>query len=60
MVRMFAEGLGDQGSKLDWAIPKTQNMVLGASLLNTQYYGMNQGWVEESRERSNALPYTLV
>ena len=41
--------------------PKTQKMVLDASLLNTQH---SKVWikdkVEQSRERSSALPYTLV
>ena len=34
-------------------------MVLDAALLNTQYYKVRiKGKVEQSRERSNALPYT--
>ena len=42
-------------------IPKTQIMVLDASLLNTQHYKVwIKGKVEKSRERSSALPYTLV
>ena len=42
-------------------IPKTQKMVLDASLLNTQHYKVRiKGKVEQSRERSHALPYTLV
>ena len=53
-VRVFANGPGDLGSK-------TQKMVLDASLLNTQYYKVCiKGKVEQSRERSSALPYTLV
>ena len=40
---------------------KTQKMVLNASLLNTQHYKLRiKGKVEQSRERSCALPYTLV
>ena len=36
-------------------------MVLDATLLNTQQYKVRiKGKVEQSRERSNALPYTLV
>ena len=36
-------------------------MVLDASLLNTQQYKVRiKGNVEQSRERSNALPYTSV
>ena len=37
MVRVFANGLGDQGSIPGWVIPKTKKMVLDASLLNTQH-----------------------
>ena len=36
MSRVFANGLGDQGSILGWVIPKTQKMVFDAALLNTQ------------------------
>ena len=36
-------------------------MVLDASLLNTQYYKVRiKGKVSQSREKSMALPYTLV
>ena len=36
-------------------------MVLDASLLNTQHYKAGiEGKEEQSRERSSALPYTLV
>ena len=36
-------------------------MVLDATLLNTQRYKVRiKGKVEQSRERSSALPYTLV
>ena len=38
MVRVFANGPGDGGSIPDRVIPKTKNMVLDASLLNTQHY----------------------
>ena len=52
--QMFFEVLGR-------VIPKTQKMVLDASLLNTQHYKVRiKGKVEQSRERSSALPYTLV
>ena len=40
-------------------IPKTQKMLLDASLLNTHKV-LIKGKVEQSRERSSALPYTLV
>ena len=38
MVRVFANGLGDQGSIPDRVIPKTQKMVPDAALLSTQHY----------------------
>ena len=38
MVRVFAYGPGDQGSTPGRVIPKTQKMVLDATLLNTQHY----------------------
>ena len=37
-VRVFANGHGDLGSIPGRVIPKTQKMVLDASLLNTQHY----------------------
>ena len=59
--RMFANGLGDLGSIPDHVIPKTLKMVLDTSLLNTQQYKVRiKGKVEQSRERSSALPYTSV
>ena len=61
MVRLFANGPGDLGSIPGCVIPKTQKMVLDASLLNTQHYKVwIKGQVEQSREKSCALPYTLV
>ena len=60
-VRVFANGPGDLGSIPGRVIPKTQKMVLDASLLSTQHYKVRfKGKVEQSRERSSALPYTLV
>ena len=38
MSRVFANGLGDQGSIPSQVIPKTQKRVLDATLLNTQHY----------------------
>ena len=59
--RVFANGPGDMGSIPGRVIPKTLKMVLDASLLNTQQYKVRiEGKVEQSRERSSALPYTLV
>ena len=61
MVRVFANGPEGRGSITGRVIPKTQKMVLDASLLNIQQYkvGIN-GKVEQSRERSITLPYTPV
>ena len=48
---MFANSPGDLGSIPGRVIPKTQKMVLDASLLNTQYYKVRiKGKVEQSRE----------
>ena len=61
MVRVFANGRGDLGSIPGQVIPKTQKMVLDASLLNTQHYEVQiKGKVEQSREKCGPLPYTLV
>ena len=38
---------------------RLKKMVLDSSLLNTQHYKVGfKGKVEQSRERSSALPYT--
>ena len=61
MVRVFANGSGDMGSIPGRDIPKTKKMVLDASLLNTQHYKVRiKGKVEQSKERSSALPYNFV
>ena len=61
MVSVFTNGLGDLGSIPSQVIPKTQKMVLDASLLNTQHYKVRvKGKVEQSRERSCTLLYNLV
>ena len=61
MVRVFANGPGDLGSIPGRVIPKTQKMVLDPTLFNTQQYKVRiKGKVEQSRERSSALPYTSV
>ena len=50
-VRVFANGRGDLGSIPGRVIPKTQKVVLDASLLNTQHYKVRiKGKVEQSRE----------
>ena len=61
MVRVFANGPGDRDLIPGQVIPKTQKMVLDATLLNTQHYKVHsKGKVEQSREWSSAIPYTLV
>ena len=69
VVRVFANGLVDRGSIPGQVIPKTQKKkkkkkkkkVLDATLLNTQHHKVYiKGKVEQSRERSSTLPYTLV
>ena len=55
--RVFANGSGDLGSIPGHVIPKTLKMVLDTSLLNTQQYKVCiKGKVEQSKERSSALP----
>ena len=52
MIRVFANGPGDLGSIPGRVIPKTQKMVLDASLFNTQHYKVQiKGKVEKSREK---------
>ena len=61
MSRVFTNGPGDRGSLQGQVIPKTQKMVLDAALINTQHYKVRiKGKVEQSKERSSALPYTSV
>ena len=61
MSRVFANSPGDQGSIPGRVIPKTLKMVLDTSLLNTQHSKVHiKGKVEQSWEKSSALPYTSV
>ena len=61
MGRVFANGPGELGSIPGRVIPKTLKMALDTSLLNTQQYKVRiEGKVEQSREKSNTLPYTLM
>ena len=61
MSRVFANGPGDQGSIPGRVISKTQKMIPDAALLNTHHYRVHiKGKVEQSREWSSALSYTLV
>ena len=58
---VFANGPGDLGSIPGRVIRKTQKMVLDAALYNNQHYKIRiKGKVEQSREWSSTLPYTLV
>ena len=60
-VRMFTNGPEDGSSIASRVIPKTLKMVHDAALLNTQHYKVRiKGKVEQSKERSRALPYTSV
>ena len=57
---MFVNGLGDGGSIPGQVIPKTQKMVLDATLLNTQHYKVwIKGKLKQFREWSSALPLHL-
>ena len=59
MVRVFTNGPVDLGSIPGRVIPKTQNILLDASLLSTQHYKVQiKGEVEQSSE--SALPNSLV
>ena len=61
MVTVFANGLEDLGSLTGRVIQKTQIMVPDASLLDTQQKKVRiMCKVDQSRERSGTLPYTLV
>ena len=61
MSRVFANAPGDLGLIPGRVIPKTQKLVLDTALLNIQHYKVRiKAKVEQSRERSSALPYTLV
>ena len=61
VAKVFANGPGDLGSIPGRVISKTLKMLLDTSLLNTQQYKVCiKGKVEQSRERSSALPYTSL
>ena len=51
MSRVFTNGQGDRDSIPGRIIPKTQEILLDAALLNTQHYKVKiKGKVEQSRE----------
>ena len=57
MSKMFANNPGDQSSIQGRVIPKTQKMVLDATLLNTQHYKVKiKSKMEQPKEWSSALP----
>ena len=59
--RVFISGSGELGSIPGHLIPNTLEMALDTSLLNTQQYKvLIKSKVEQSKERSSALPYTSV
>ena len=59
--RVFTNDPGNLGSISGRIIPNTLKMVIDATLLNTQLNKVKiQVKVEQSRERSCTLPYTLV
>ena len=61
IILIIANGPVDQGSIPSRVIPKTLKMVLDTALLNTQQYKVRiKDKVEQSRERSSALPHTSV
>ena len=58
---VFANGLGNLCSIPGCVQPKILKMVLDTTLLNTQQYEVRiKGKVEQSKERSSALPNTSV
>ena len=59
--RVFTSWQGDRGSIPGRVIPKTLKIVLDTYLPNTQQYKvLIKVKVDQSRERSCALPYTFV
>ena len=61
MTESLRQCSGDLGSIPGRVIPKSLKMVLDISLLNTQQYKVHiKDKVEQSSERSSALPYTTV
>ena len=61
MSSVFSNGPGDRGSIPGRIKPKTQKIVLDATLLNTQHYKVRiKDKVEQFSELSGVLPYTSV
>ena len=60
MVRVFANGPRAWSSILGQVLPNTQNIVLDASLLNSQHYKVCiKGIVEQSGKMSCSLSYSV-
>ena len=58
---LMSKGPENRGSIPGRVIPKTQKMVLDATLLSTQHYKVRiKGKVDHSREWSSAIPNTSV
>ena len=61
MGRVFANGPGNLSSISGRVVPKTLKMVLNTSLLNTKQFKVRiKCKMEQSRDKSSALPYTSV
>ena len=61
MIRLFANGSGNQDSIPDRGIQKTQKMVLNAALLNTHHYKIRiKVKVQLSTEWSSVQPQHLA
>ena len=61
MSRLFANSPRDRGSIPGRVIPKTQKMVLDATIHSTQDYKVSiKSKVDQSTEKSSSLPFILV
>ena len=61
MSKVFTNGQGEQCSMPGQVIPKTQKIALDAALLNSQQYKVRiKGKLDQFRELSSVLPYTIV
>ena len=61
MVRVFANGPVAWVQSQVESYQRLKKMVLDAALLNIQHYKVRiKGKVDESRERSSPLPYSLI
>ena len=60
-ITLFANSPKERGSIPGRVIPKTQKMVLNTTLLNNKHYKVRiKDKVEQTRERSSALPHTSM